>query len=436
MTTKFEKIYQSIYQTSHGLNFEKITPSPFKLKGRRANSIAVAGGALGDEGKGRITDELTAEFLKVHKKVFHYRDNGGANAGHTVEIGTKKIALHQLGSGVLQRGCTVVLGKEMVLHPQDLVTEILEVLALMKTKQLPAKLLIDELALSCLDTHRAFEAVLKMKASGSKAATGRGISPAYSDVLYRNPIKMRDLVASNWRQRVLAHYQHYELLCRGYGFEMSQIEVPRLTGKNTKVGNFKQFTASLGKAISILKVILVRFMNRFYQLGPDQPMVFESQALGLDVRYGVFPDITASNCAFDGIYSSTEGIVDDRLIAVRAATIKATYTSSVGTRVLPTMMEENLAKKIRADANEYGATTKRPRDIAYIDLPMLSFLFKVGRVEQLILTHLDIAYLDIPVKVCVGYELNGREVDYRPDQTYLSQVKQSMSICPVGMVQS
>jgi len=425
MTTKFEKIYQSIYQTSHGLNFEKISPNPFKQKGRRANSIAVAGGALGDEGKGRITDELTAEFLKVHKKVFHYRDNGGANAGHTVEIGTKKIALHQLGSGVLQKGCTVVLGKEMVLHPQDLVTEILEVLALMKTKKLPAKLLIDELALSCLDTHRAFEAVLKMKASGSKAATGRGISPAYSDVLYRNPIKMRDLVASNWRQRVLAHYQHYELLCQGYGFEMSQIEVPRLTGKNAKVGNFKQFAASLGKAISILKSYISPVHEQILSVWQsDQPMVFEkAQALGLDTRYGVFPDITASNCAFDGIYSSTEGIVDDRLIAVRAATIKATYTSSVGTRVLPTMMEESLAKRIRADANEYGATTKRPRDIAYIDLPMLSFLFKVGRVEQLILTHLDIAYLDIPVKVCVGYELNGREVDYRPDQTYLSQVK-------------
>lgn len=424
MITKFEKIYQLIYQTNHGSNFEKILANPFKIKGRRPNSIAVAGGALGDEGKGRITDELTAEFLKVHKQVFHYRDNGGANAGHTVQVGSKKIALHQLGSGVLQKGCTVVLGKEMVLHPQDLVSEISEVLNLMGTKKLPAKLLIDELALACLDTHRAFEAVLKMKASGSKAATGRGISPAYSDVLYRNPIKMRDLVTLDWQQKLAAHYQHYELLCKGYGFDMSKIEVPRLSGKNAQVGSFKQFAANLAKAVLVLK----DFIQPVHELietvwQSDQPMVFEkAQALGLDTRYGVFPDVTASNCAFDGIYSSTEGIVDDRLIAVRAATIKATYTSSVGTRILPTMMEEVLAKRIRADANEYGATTKRPRDIAYIDLPMLSYLFKVGRVEQLILTHLDIAYPEVPVRVCVGYQLNGREVSYRPDQTYLSQV--------------
>jgi adenylosuccinate synthase len=197
-----------------------------------------------------------------------------------------------------------------------------------------------------------------------------------------------------------------------------------LSGKNVKVGSLKKFCQNLSTATEVLKPFIAsthQLIEEVWQ--SNQPMVFEkAQALGLDIRYGVYPDITASNCAFDGIYSSTEGIVDDRLIAVRAATIKATYTSSVGTRVLPTMMEENLAKRIRADANEYGATTKRPRDIAYIDLPMLSYLFRTGRVEQLILTHLDIAYPEVPIKVCVAYELNGQSVGYRPDQTFLNQV--------------
>lgn len=87
------------------------------------------------------------------------------------------------------------------------------------------------------------------------------------------------------------------------------------------------------------------------------------------------------------------------------------------------MMDEKLAERIRKDADEYGATTGRPRDIAHIDLPMLSYLFKVGRVENLVMTHLDTSYLDVPIKVCIGYKIDGKEVDYRPDQEYLDKVE-------------
>lgn len=425
MMNTFIKIKQAIYDDGQlfGVD-EKLAENPFLQKGRRKNSIAVLGGALGDEGKGRVTDELTSLFLKEQKQVLHYRDNGGANAGHTIAFGDKKIALHQLGSGVLQKGCTVVLGKEMVIHPQDLVLEIKEVEKVLDGQKMPAKLLIDEMALLCLDTHRAFEAVLKMKADGSKAATGRGISPAYADVVYRNPLRMRDLFASNWQERVAKHFNHYQMLCKGFDFELASVKVPRLDGSMLEVGTLADFTMQLETAKKTLKPFVsdvTALLKETWQ--SEVPMVFEkAQALGIDPRFGVYPDITASNCAFDGIYSSTEGVVDDRLLAVKAATIKATYTSSVGTRILPTMMEDGLAKRIREDANEYGATTKRPRDIAYIDLPMLSYLFRVGRVEYLTLTHLDIAYPEVPIKVCVGYEIDGREVGYRPDQEYLNQV--------------
>jgi adenylosuccinate synthase len=421
----FLKIKQAVYEQDKLFGVDKkLTENPFLRKDRRANSIAVVGGALGDEGKGRITDELTSLFLKEQKEVLHYRDNGGANAGHTIAVGNKKIALHQLGSGILQKGCTVVLGKEMVLHPQDLVLEIKEVEKVLDGQAMPAKLLIDEMVLLCLDTHRAFEAVLKMKAEGSKAATGRGISPAYADVLYRNPLRMRDLFASDWQKRLQVHYEYYKMLCSGFGFEISEVKVPRLDGSTVLTGSFIDFAAKLKETKAILKPFVkdvTKVISKTWK--SSVPMVFEkAQALGLDIRYGVYPDITASNCAFDGIFSSTEGVVDDHELAVKAATIKATYTSSVGTRNLPTMMEELLAKRIREDANEYGATTKRPRDIAYIDLPMLSYLFKVGRVEYLTITHLDISYPKVPIKVCVAYEIDGKEVTYRPDQEYLNKV--------------
>lgn len=430
MKNDFLLVQKAVYEKGQLFAVDqKLKENPFLQKGRRANSIAVVGGALGDEGKGRITDELTSLFLQEQAKVLHYRDNGGANAGHTIafksKTGDKKIALHQLGSGILQKGCTVVLGKEMVLHPQDLVLEIKEVEKVLDGQKMPATLLIDEMALLCLDTHRAFEAVLKMKAEGSKAATGRGISPAYADVLYRNPLRIRDLFATNWQERVKNHYEHYRMLCHGFDFVLAEVKVPRLDGSSVAVGSLEDVLASLDEAKKVLQPFIKDVTTVVKETWQSSvPMVFEkAQALGIDPRFGVYPDITASNCAFDGIFSSTEGVVDDQLLAVKAATIKATYTSSVGTRVLPTMMEEGLAKRIREDANEYGATTKRPRDIAYIDLPMLSYLFKVGRVEYLTLTHLDIAYPEVPIKVCVAYEIDGQEVNYRPDQEYLNRVK-------------
>ncbi len=425
MANNFLKIKKAVYKEGQLYKTDyKLVSNPFLTKGRRANSIAVVGGALGDEGKGRVTDELTSLFLKKQKQVIHYRDNGGANAGHTIAFGDKKIALHQLGSGILQKGCTVILGKEMVLHPQDLVMEIKEVRKVLDGKEIPAKLLIDEMVLLSLDTHRAFEAVLKMKADGSKAATGRGISPAYADVIYRNPLRMRDLLAKDWKKRLQTHYEHYQMLSAGFGFKLSEVSVPRLDGSSVVVGDFAQFAKSISDSIKILAEFVQDVTNLLSKTWNSKvPMVFEkAQALGIDTRYGVYPDVTASNCGFDGIYSSTEGIVDDRLLAVRAATIKATYTSSVGTRKLPTMMGKELAERIREDANEYGATTKRPRDIAYIDLPMLSYLFRVGKVEYLTLTHLDIAYKEVPIKVCVAYEIDGKEVAYRPDQEYLNRV--------------
>lgn len=422
---QFEKIYQAIYQ-KNSFNKTDVFPSRnlFKSNGKRPNSIAIMGGALGDEGKGRITDELTFNFLKKYKKVIHYRDNGGANAGHTVEIGNTRIALHQLGSGILQKGCTVILGKEMVLHPEDLVSEIKEIEKIAKLKKLPATLYIDENTYLSLDTHRAFETVLKEFSTGSKGSTGRGISPAYADIIYRHALKVKDLYSRNWEEKINKHYQLYSRLIKGFGSNLASLKVPRLTSDPISVGSLQKFSQRLEKSRTFLKpfvIDVIPFLIKNWQA--NTPIVFEkAQAIGLDKRWGLYPDITASNCGFDGIFSSTEGVIDDTQIALKSATIKATYTSSVGDRILPTRIKSKLADRIRQDANEYGATTKRPRDIAYIDLPMLSYFLKVGRVEYLTLTHLDIAYPDTPIKVCIDYQINRKSVPYRPDQIYLNKV--------------
>ena len=391
----------------------------------RKDSIAFCGFVYGDEGKGRLVDEYVHEYSKT-KKVILYRDNGGSNAGHTVEVGDIRIALHQLPSGVFGKNTTIVLGKGMVIHPGDLLEEINQVKNV-SGGNVTATIKIDIMATMSLDTHRAFEGVLKQWQEGGKGSTGRGISPAYSDILLRHPIRMRDLV--NWNEeKIRAHYKLYDAWIKGLGGNLASMDVNSLTGaSNVKVGTEDEFIKRLKVQIDQLKVYVedvFDMLHAAWQNEKEYAFIFEkSQAIGLDPRFGVYPDVTASDTTFTGITSSTEGAIDAFEIENRTGVMKATYMSSVGARKLPSLVTGELADKIREDAKEYGATTKRPRDIAFLDLPALRFFAKVGYVTHLAATHMDIVYPNTPIKICVAYELNGKQVTYRPDQEFLLKVK-------------
>ena len=388
----------------------------------RKNSVGLSGGAFGDEGKGKITDKYVHDFAKKYK-VIVYRDNGGANAGHSIEFDDgRRIAMHLIPSGIFVKNATVILGKCMVVDPVQVVEELKAVRELEKG-QVPAQVIIDEMATTCLDTHRAFEAVLKKWEEGGRGSTARGISPAYTDVLLRHPIRMRDFKPFN-QEKLSKHYRLYEALIKGLGEDIKEIEVMSLLGP-IKVGSLNDFLNRLKTATKILSPNIANVSDLLKKAWKDKKYAFvfeKAQGVGLDPRYGVYPDVTSSDCTFAGILSSTEGIINPNEIAVRAAVIKATYMSSVGTRKLPAMMDEKWAVKVREDAHEYGATTKRPRDIALLDLPAIRFFNKVNNTNCLVLTHMDIVYPKFPVKVCVGYKLNSKPVDYRPDQEFISKV--------------
>lgn len=393
----------------------------------RKNSIAIQGGAFGDEGKGRIVDNLCQRFSKKYKKIIVYRWNGGANAGHTVQFGNQRIALHQLPSGVFIKNAVVILGKGMVIHPGDLLTEINQVKKY-STVLNNQNLILDEMATLSLDTHRGFESTLKIWEEGGRGSTGRGISPAYADVLLRHPVRMRDLTSGNWKNIFSKHYDLYAALIKGLGQDMSKIDVASIespTG-SIKIGSKITFLKRINKQrLSILKFISPVF-DLLDKSWKDEgiPFVFEgAQAVGLDARYGVYPDITASDPTFDGILSSTEGIIDPSQIQIRASTIKATYMSSVGQRKLPTVMHPALAELIRREAKEYGAITKRPRDIYHLDLPAIGYFLKVTKTSHLILTHMDISYPNIPLSICYKYLINGKPAFYRPCQMHLNKIK-------------
>ncbi|KUK77358.1 MAG: Adenylosuccinate synthetase [candidate division WS6 bacterium 34_10] len=396
-------------------------------KGRRPNSVAVIGALFGDEGKGRITDELTNYFLKNFGEVITYRDNGGSNAGHTVSVGDKSMGLHQVGSGILQKGSTVILGKGMVIHPIDLIEELNEVKRVFELEELPAKFMIDEMACLNLDTHRAFEEVLKGRGKSKftyKAATGRGISPSYADVLHRNPVRIRDLISDVWKEKFSEHYQLYSEWIKGMGADPEKIHVNRFNSKPVLLGSKDEFLSNLEQIREEIKEYIspmFEYITKHWE--SETPFIFEkAQGVGVEYRWGAYPDVSCSDCTVYGITYSTEGAVIADDISSRIGVIKSTYTSSVGSRNIPTFMEDKLAKKIRDDANEYGTTTGRPRDIAYLDLLMLRYFCKVGGIEGLAYTHMDIVY-DEPVKVCIEYMKDGKKSYYRPDQLHLNDIE-------------
>lgn len=388
----------------------------------RLNSISVVGGAFGDEGKGKVVDKICHTLINRFDKVIVYRWNGGSNAGHTVELQNKKIVLHQIPSGSLVEGAVCILGKGMVIHPGDFIEE----LSLISTdKKTLSDILIDEMTPLSLDTHRAYESALKKREEGGSGSTGRGISPAYADVIYRHPLRARDLIGRDWKEKFEKHYLLYKDLIKGLGDNIAKTKVNTLSGIQIEIGTKRKFI----KNISMQREQIVNYIKNVYGFVKENwnaktPFVFEgAQGVGLDYRWGVYPDITASDPTPSGIFYSTEGIVDPNTIEVRANVYKATYTSSVGKRILPSKMDEKLAARIREDANEYGATTKRPRDIYHIDLPALSYFAKVSMATHMVLTHMDISYPEIPIKVCTKYvDKEGFEVSYRPDQKYLDTV--------------
>jgi adenylosuccinate synthase len=387
------------------------------MKKIRKNSRAFCGANWGDEGKGKIVDQVT------DAKIF-FRDNGGANAGHTIQLNDgQEIKLHHLPSGISKVSSTVILGKNMVIHPKELAYEIKEARSFFNEEIADIK--IDENTLLCLDTHRAYEQVLKNRKNGCQGSTGRGIGPAYVDQLNRFPLTVKDL--TNWNEnKIKEHYRLYQDIIKGLGSDLSKAEVCFSDLKQKFiVGSEKEFLNNLFEQAEFLKPYVDDIYDLLKKNWEDESITFvfeKAQGVGLDMRWGVYPDVTTSNVCFDGFRASTYGIVDPQEIEWKIGVDKATYASSVGSRQLPTMMPEKEATLFREYGHEYGATTGRPRDIAYKDLVALRFYVKNGDINRLAMTHMDSVFPDMPVKICVEYRIDGKKVDYRPDQEFLNKV--------------
>lgn len=419
------KIKDQIYSKENNLSNHNL---------KKNHSVAVLGLQLGDEGKGRIIDNKLKKITsnKDFKKIYLVRSQGGNNAGHTVEKDDVRIGLHQLPSGIFYENVIEVLDSGMVIHPEDLITEI--ELASEVAPGLENRIILSEDAMLCTDIQRAKEVLNRELNSNSKGGTGRGIGPTTAEFYDKTGFKVKDLMDTNWKTNFSKKYDIARRFFESQNKKLSDMEVPDFKKtKNTKkpytrtVGSKEMYLKRLAKTRrSILKLKLVK--DTFYlhqEIYEDETsgIFFEmAQAVGLDPWLGTIPDRTTTPTTIFGITYGTRFWQKENIEEV-IGVIKATYMSSVGARTMPTQVENAWATWVRETAHEYGTTTGRPRDICHIDLPFLLYNIRVSGVTSLGITHLDISKKDHPIKVCTHYTFNNKKIEYKPDMHMFEKFK-------------
>lgn len=398
-------------------------------KNRRPFSISVEDLFFGDSGKGAVIAKINRRMKRLSGSVFSLRYNGGSNAGHETKIDGIEVATHQLPTGVLEEGVMGIMLRGQVIHPQDLVTEIKVVEKAFG--KVPGKLKIDDNTPLALDTHRAKEAVDKCFFEGTNGATGSGIADAYADFYKRQDLTIFDLMSEDWEEVFLKHYRYYQRQLTGFDVELSEVRIPVLTPDGTRntrrVGTEVEFIERLAENRNHLRKFVHPRLDRLLQeiwRNPQNAVTLEgAQGTGLDPWHGVRPDITASRPMSSNIIDATYGVVQPDAIALRAAVMKTTYMSSVGTRVLPTTLSEEDRSWIQHDFNEVGKSTGRKRGIYEVSMPMADYFKKVAGFDFLIPTHLDASKPDIPVRVITHYtDPGGKERPYSPYQRHLNKL--------------
>jgi adenylosuccinate synthase len=351
--------------------------------GPESRVVVVVGAQWGDEGKGKLVDVLAERADWV------VRYQGGANAGHTVDLGDRSFVLHQIPSGILHPGVRCAIGNGVVLDPDTLFTEID---GLVKSGvDVEGRLYVSERAHLVLPYHKAVDgASASSKAIGT---TGRGIGPAYEDKIARRGVRVLDL-------------RHPEKL-------RELVEKGAEHARGMLARNGADQTVDCEAVLELLG----RLSERLLPLAEDVGLTVHRAVLSgaavllegaqgslLDIDHGTYPYVTSSNTTAGGAAVGV-GIgpnAIDRVLGV----VKA-YTTRVGSGPLPTELEEPLQSEVRKLGNEYGATTGRPRRCGWFDGIVVKYATRVNGLSDLAVTKLDVLDTLDRLGVCVGYEVDG-----------------------------
>ena len=360
------------------------------------STYVVVGLQYGDEGKGKITDVLSA------KSDYVVRFQGGDNAGHTVYAGEEKFVLHLLPSGVLQCKGKCIIANGVVVNPKAFLKEIGQIEEKgMRTDHV----FISRRAHVIMPYHILLDTYREEEAGGTHiGTTKKGIGPCYEDKIARVGIRMVDLL----NPEVLEEKIRKNLKIKNSLFE-KYFEKPTLEFDEI----YKEFL-ELGEKLKDRIVDTEVELNQAIHDGKN--ILFEgAQAAMLDIDFGTYPYVTSSSPTTGGVCSGA-GVPPTslkNLIGVAKA-----YTTRVGEGPFPTELDNELGEKIRQIGFEFGATTGRPRRTGWLDLVSLKHATMINGINNLVITKLDVLSGIPTLKIATKYKTeDGKIIDYFTSST-------------------
>ncbi len=355
-------------------------------------NVAVIGAQWGDEGKGKVVDWLASRAEIV------VRFQGGHNAGHTLVVGDRTYKLSLLPSGIV-RGKLGVIGNGVVLDPDALLGEIAKV----RQQGLevgPHNLRIADTVPLILPLHPALDQAREKARGGDKiGTTGRGIGPAYEDKVGRRAIRLCDLAEPETLSAKLDELLlHHNALLTGLGAPLFD-------------------KAPLLEKLLALAPLLLPYAEPVWERldaarKEGRRILFEgAQAVMLDVDHGTYPYVTSSNTVA-GNAAAGSGVGPDAIGLVLG--IAKAYATRVGSGPFPSELHDAIGERLGERGREFGTVTGRKRRCGWFDAAMVRQAVKLGGVQGLVLTKLDVLDGLEELKICVGYRVDGQELKRLP----------------------
>jgi adenylosuccinate synthase len=364
------------------------------MKRKETTSVVVVGAQWGDEGKGKVIDLLT-EFSDVV-----VRFQGGDNAGHTLVVGGEKFVFHLIPSGILHESKRCVIGNGVVIAPGVLLKEI-DALRERGHFKDDSRLLISEEAHLIMPYHKRIDlAREKFHGRNRIGTTGRGIGPAYEDKVGRCGIRVVDLLDEGVFEKKLENNLSQK------NFTLTHFFHEEPCSKEEILGEYGVFRSRVAPFVANTSVFLSEVRNA------GQKILFEgAQGCLLDVDHGTYPFVTSSNtvagnaCAGAGVGPTSI----DYVLGVSKA-----YTTRVGEGPFPTELKDKTGEALRERGGEFGATTGRPRRCGWFDAVVLNHAVRMNGLGGLVITKLDVLDHMEKIKICTGYQTDGRVMHVVP----------------------
>jgi adenylosuccinate synthase len=356
-------------------------------------NIVVIGSQWGDEGKGKLVDLLTDDVSAV------VRFQGGHNAGHTLVIDGKKTVLHLIPSGILRDNVQCLIGNGVVLCPEALIKETLQ----LEENGVPVRerLKISAACPLILPYHIALDqARERRRGKNAIGTTGRGIGPAYEDKVARRGLRLGDLLNEELFVSKLKEVMEFHNFALINYYQAEPVSFEQVRDETLAM-----------RDILLPLIADIPAMLQQYAKNGDKVLFEGAQGALLDIDHGTYPYVTSSNTTAGG--SATGAGIGPCHIDYVLGITKA-YATRVGGGPFPSELSDDIGKHLAEVGMEKGATTGRDRRCGWLDLVALNRASWINSITGLCLTKLDVLDGLETIRLCVAYQRDGVEVETMP----------------------